>query len=420
MTDFLDFNNLGRNNNPTYEYWPPKPGQWPRKLDILEWAYPYHLYPMAFTLPSGNVMLFVSNKTSIINPETEQVTNNVADLIADDHMPFVYPHSPHMVLLPLTKKNNYTASVLICGGSKRSTQVASNDCYKISPEVPNAKWERVDPMPHGRVMPDSIILPDGKVLWVNGAGYGVAGGKQGGDSIYAGNPVFSADLFDPEAPAGRQWTTLANASIARLYHSGAILVPSGHVLATGSEMQNYVDNQGPTARAGCYPAAEVACTDPFEYRIEAFSPPYLTSNKPRPQYKNPLAPLRITYNSTFVVDVASNGTAIQKANLIRYSSTTHSTNTDQRLVELDIVGRLMDKVYVKAPENGGLAPPGNWMLFLLADDIPSIGLTINLINGRSVSVEVPKSAKTAKSSNGQLISLSWLVWATLLGYFVLA
>jgi hypothetical protein len=152
-------------------------------------------------------------------------------------------------------------------------------------------------------------------------------------------------VYDPEAPAGKQWSTLANATIARLYHSGAILVPSGHVLATGSEMQNYVDNQGPAARSGCYPNAEVACTDPFEYRIEAFAPPYLSYDKPRPQYKNPQAFLKITYKSVFELDVSTNGKTIQKAHAVRYSSTTHSTNTDQRLVELDIVGKTDDKIY---------------------------------------------------------------------------
>ncbi|KAJ1339500.1 hypothetical protein BSLG_005875 [Batrachochytrium salamandrivorans] len=49
-------------------------------------------------------------------------------------------------------------------------------------------------------MIDSIILPDGKILYVNGAGGGVSGGDAGFvENAY--NPVMTPNLFDPEAPA---------------------------------------------------------------------------------------------------------------------------------------------------------------------------------------------------------------------------
>eukprot|EP00842_Homolaphlyctis_polyrhiza_P003039 jgi/Hompol1/3736/HPOL_006712-RA len=44
----LDYSNLSlSNNNPTYEYWPAKTGDWPKTLQILTWAFPFMLYPMA-------------------------------------------------------------------------------------------------------------------------------------------------------------------------------------------------------------------------------------------------------------------------------------------------------------------------------------------------------------------------------------
>jgi hypothetical protein len=162
--DNLDFSMLDRPiQNPTYEYYPPKStGVWPQTLEILQWAWPFVLYPMAFQMPSGNIFLFVSNKSIIINPKTDQIYSTVPDLVVDKHHPFIYPYTPNMVLLPLTKKNNYKASVLICGGSDKGVNdapVSSQQCYKISPEDPSAKWIREDDMPVGRVMPDSIILP---------------------------------------------------------------------------------------------------------------------------------------------------------------------------------------------------------------------------------------------------------------------
>ncbi|KAJ1339501.1 hypothetical protein BSLG_005876 [Batrachochytrium salamandrivorans] len=69
-TSNLDYSRLNTTeNNPTYEYYPSKAGQWPRTLPILAWAFPFMLYPMVFTMPSERVFLFVSNKTVIIDPK---------------------------------------------------------------------------------------------------------------------------------------------------------------------------------------------------------------------------------------------------------------------------------------------------------------------------------------------------------------
>lgn len=162
--DNLDFSALDRPiQNPTYEYYPPKSGTWPRNLEILQWAFPFVLYPMAFQMPSGNVFLFVSNKSITINPKTDEIYNNVRDLIVDNHFPFIYPHTPTMMMLPLTKANNYKATLLLCGGNDRGENNAaegSKRCFKVSPESSAiADWEQEDDMPVGRVMPDSVILP---------------------------------------------------------------------------------------------------------------------------------------------------------------------------------------------------------------------------------------------------------------------
>jgi hypothetical protein len=170
-------------NNPTYEYYPSKEGAWPKQLDLLSWCFPYCLYPTVMQLPSGNVMIMASNKTIILNPADESISFTIPDLIAPDHMPWVYPHTPSFVLLPLTIKNNYKATLMMCGGSAISTPAASTQCWQINPDESSPVWKRIDDMPHGRVfynltqvMPDTILLPDGKILFVNGAGTGIAGG----------------------------------------------------------------------------------------------------------------------------------------------------------------------------------------------------------------------------------------------------
>ena len=116
-------------------------------------------YPMAFQLPSGGIFLFVSNKTVIIDPETDEIINKVPDMPVMDHAPWIYPHSATMTMLPLSKKNGYKSVLQACGGSKLSSKEASPMCWTINPDDDSPQWVRVDDMPHGRLMPDSILLP---------------------------------------------------------------------------------------------------------------------------------------------------------------------------------------------------------------------------------------------------------------------
>ena len=164
----MDFSALDRPiRNPTYEYYPPKSGAWPRNLEILQWAWPFVLYPMAFQMPSGNVFLFVSNKTVLINPKTDEIYHTVPDLIVENHHPFIYPYTPNMVMLPMTRGNKYRSTLLLCGGSDKGENDApksSKKCFKVSPDDAAPKWEQEDDMPFGRVMPDSVILPGKKSI----------------------------------------------------------------------------------------------------------------------------------------------------------------------------------------------------------------------------------------------------------------
>jgi hypothetical protein len=109
-------------------------------------------------MPSGKVFVLVSNKTITIDPKTD-VIGNLPDLIVDDHSPWIYPHTPTAMVLPMTIKNNFKFEVMVCGGSKLYSNDSSNMCMKIAPEDPNPKWTKIDDMPRGRVMPDSVILP---------------------------------------------------------------------------------------------------------------------------------------------------------------------------------------------------------------------------------------------------------------------
>ncbi|KAJ3366573.1 hypothetical protein HDU91_001794 [Kappamyces sp. JEL0680] len=235
-------------NNPTYEYYPPRSGNWPRQLDLLQWAFPFNLYPQTIQTPSGSVFVMASNKSILINPDDSitPLPDHPPDL---DHRPWIYPWTPTMVVLPMTIENNFKFTLMVCGGTTLSSgaaESASDMCIQISPNDPNPTWETVpDRMPTGRLMPDAVILPDGKILYVNGLLNGEAGGGFQGMCGAASNPVFQTDIYDPispQSPGTSRWRTLAKASQMRLYHSGALLTETGHVITFGNEVRRLAAN----------------------------------------------------------------------------------------------------------------------------------------------------------------------------------
>lgn len=221
--------------------------------------------------------------------------------------------------------------------------------------------------------------------------------------MYAHDPVFAADLHDPFAPPGKQWSTLSNATIARLYHDGALLLETGHVITVGSEMKNHLDYYPFRKASACFPATDNVCTDAFEYQIERFTPPYLLTGKTRPVIKD--APLSLTHDSTFKIEMESSD-PVDRFTFIRYSTSTHNLNTDQRFIELEILGRSGSTVYLQMPPNSAIAPPGNWHLFALSEGVPSVSATINLQNGEVKNIKIPKEARNTGIS---LNSMAWIV-----------
>ena len=105
----------------------------------------------------------------------------------------VYPASGGVAMLPLTPANNYTQTIIFCGGSNMPDAdwgdysfpaintwdyPASNDCQRITPEPTDgsqAAYVQDDDMLETRTMGQFIILPTGKLLMVNGGNNGTAG-----------------------------------------------------------------------------------------------------------------------------------------------------------------------------------------------------------------------------------------------------
>jgi hypothetical protein len=186
-------------------------------------------------------------------------------------------------------------------------------------------------------------LPDRTVL--------VCGGS--GTEESAANATLTAELYDPYAQNGG-WVPVALASVPRLYHSGALLLPDGRVMTFGGN-----------------PARESE-----ELRLEVYSPPYLFAGA-QPVIND--VPQEWGYGGTYAIQVDRAGDILW-AHLIRPGSTTHAFDMNQRLVDVPFtVDVNASQLVAQVSDQPNLAPPGWYMLFVVDQNrIPSTARWIRL------------------------------------------
>jgi hypothetical protein len=234
--------------------------------------------------------------------------------------------------------------VLIAGGSFDQAPHKLTETIDLDDPLPH--WSPAGEMSYGRRYPNSTLLPDGEVL--------VTGGTNLPGNLKAG-AVFVSEAWDP---ASRSWSLRAAHKVQRLYHSTALLLPDGRVLAGGGGHPKGAD--------------EGLLEDHPD--VEIYSPPYLFHGD-GPRLTS--APGNVIYGQPFAVVTPDAGMVTQVV-WIRLSSVTHAFNQDQRLVRLSITGRNGD-LQVTAPSDPRLCPPGYYLMFLLnAQGIPSLGHMIRI------------------------------------------
>ncbi|KAH9942381.1 DUF1929-domain-containing protein [Epithele typhae] len=375
-------------DNPTWEIFPPD-GKGIINSPLLATTLPANLYPLAWSLPSGKIFLQSNWKTSLLDWKTQKE-------IPLDDMPDavrVYPASGATAMLPLTKDNNYTATLLFCGGSDiqpdhwtpKAWEIvdypASTSCVRITPDL-SRSYVQDDPLPEGRSMGQFINLPNGKLLMLNGAETGTAGyGTQAWtiQESYANKPVLMPIIYDPSAAQGSRWSRdgLSASTIPRMYHSSATLLPDGSVLVAGSN-----------------PHADYAVdkvTFPTEYRVEYFYPSYYNERRPEPaglpstlSYGGPYFNVRLSEKDLFH-DKGSVKSA--KVVVIRTGFSTHGMNMGQRMIELDstYTGQPDGSATLhvsQMPPNAAAYPPGPALLFVVVNGVPSVGVQVMIGNGK--------------------------------------
>ncbi|KAI8825761.1 glyoxal oxidase N-terminus-domain-containing protein [Fimicolochytrium jonesii] len=358
--------NEPRANNPTYEIY-QGPGQVaaPVNVSILQKSFPINMYPISYVMPkTGNIFAFAGNQSAILDIAAKSETP-LPQLPNDNIYPRSFPFAGTNFLLPLTKANNYTMTIWVCGGVEKSTAAdgpawysncsgckGASQCYHIDPESDNPQWTPEN-MIEGRSQPIAVSLPDSTIVILNGGAIGHQGGNAG-IPIGGISPTNRAMIFDPSQrdPALR-WRLGATATVPRQYHGSALLTTYGYVIIGGSDEQNFGNTVADSRK------------DPYEMRLEVYYPSYFKIPN-RPALDLTRAPASVHYGQKFLVQFTDDvGANISSVNFIKYATSTHTMNNDQRLVELNIEKYGKNKLLVTTPANSRIATPGNYMLWAI-------------------------------------------------------
>jgi hypothetical protein len=225
--------------------------------------------------------------------------------------------------------------VIIVGGGSPPT----NSAQVIDLNAATPAWRTVGAMAFARRQLNATVLPDGKVL--------VTGGTSGSSFNDPNGAVYAAEMWNP-ASGNEQWTTMASATIPRLYHSAVVLLPDGRLLSTGGNF---------------YPQAEI------------YEPPYLLTGSARPTIT--AAPDSVTYGQSMFIGTPD-AAAVAQVTWLRLSSVTHGFNMEQRFSRLNF-SQAAGGLNVVAPSNPNLSPPGYYMLFILnGNGVPSVAKIIRI------------------------------------------
>jgi hypothetical protein len=354
------------NNNPTYEILNADGTPQGKSIDleILVKNQPYYMYPFIHLLKDGNLFIFTSKSSEIFNLNTNSTVRTFADLPGDYR---TYPNTGGSVLLPLSSANNWNPDIVICGGGAYQDVTSPTDpsCGRIKPLDTNPSWE-MDSMPEGRGMVEGTLLPDGTVIWVNGGNKGAQGFG------IARDPTYEVLIYDPAQPAGKRFSTGPKSTIARLYHSVALLLLDGTLLISGS---NPVEQ----------PKLKADSTDPFvtEFRNEIYTPPYLQGNPTRPSNVQLSSKALKADGSSFTIKfTAPAGAKAVKISLYYGGFVTHSVHMGHRMAFLDTTGfkagSTSQSVTAKMPPNKNVAPPGPYVVYVVVDGVPAIGQFVNV------------------------------------------
>lgn len=350
-----------RHNNNTPELFSPASKAWTLvggDLNAADDDYPVE-YARVHVTPSGHVFF----STLARRDDAEEFQNRFYDPSTgtfvgsafDSPHPRYDVHDPGdggsrgtTVMLPLLPHDANQAWVLAFGAPGDNApriNVANPDGWKQTGRATSAP---------DRIHVCAVLLPTGEAFFSGGVGEGtddVQAPAVKTPEIYT-PPIDWSNDFGRYTSAKGTWTTLVDdvAQAVRGYHSTALLLPDARVWTAGST-----------------DAAGDATGPPWEqgpgHDIEIWRPPWWGSAG-RPSID--LAGVRssVGYDETFEIPLIESAT-IERVALTRCGSVTHAFDSDQRYVALEFKANGAT-IEARAPKDPGIAPPGNYLLWVIA------------------------------------------------------
>jgi hypothetical protein len=248
------------------------------------------------------------------------------------------------VLLPPAQDQR----VMLLGGGSSRMGTATASTAVIDLDTPNPRYVAGPNLSEPKMYPSAVILPDRTVLQTNGSTKPVT---------WLGDPDFryarSSQIYRPDT---NTFQNAAPARVGRSYHTAAVLLPDGRVATFGG------NSVGPYY-------------GPFEMRIELYAPDYY--RKPRPTLT--VNPLTTVVPRGGTIRIAADA-PLKWVQLVRPSAATHSSDSDQRLVDVPFVQDPTTRaVTATVDPNPYLTPPGPYMLFGVdTNDVPSVASWVRI------------------------------------------
>jgi Domain of unknown function (DUF1929)/Bacterial Ig domain len=304
-------------------------------------------YPAHFYLPSGKVLA--------ISPEHGGV--QLFDPIA-----VTWAHLNSTPIMLGSAVQYHPGKILMSGGGAAFLSSANGKTAVLDTSVAPPAWRLTASMSAGRYMHNLVMLPTGKVLAVGGAG------TLDQQSTTAG--PLSVEQWDPNTET---WATLASMEVPRMYHSTALLLPDGRVLAAGGGRNGNSVNQ---------------------LSAQLYSPPYLFKGT-RPTITT--APDSAQYGGAFTIS-SPEAPTISSVALIGVGSVTHGTDMNQTYAELPFT-KSTGQLSVSVPQDAKQISPGYYMLFLVdANGVPSVAKILKITS--TTSTPLFQTLTVTKSGNG--------------------
>jgi hypothetical protein len=341
--------------NPLFEVYDPDHAQWlqhnpPQSPDFMGLPFYAHLFLMAdgrVFFSGGRMDDARFQRAGIMAFAPDHIDFQVVPAVVDSTL----RNQSSSVLLPPAQDQR----VMIIGGGPSDDRTSATGITEVvNLDQPNPAYQLAMPLSLPRIHLNAVLLPDRTVFVSGGA---IIHEETGVPPIAR----LQSEIYDP---ATDTWKPGAVASVIRMYHSVALLMPDGRVL---------------TASGNPPPYGQRAPWEPpqpnEELRIEMYTPPYMFGPA-RPT----ITQAATEWHYGQAVDIASpQADTILWAELIRCGVTTHAFDNSQRLVDLPIAARPAGSLTINAPAAPTIAPPGWYMLFLVDQQhIPSVAVWIHL------------------------------------------